>query len=159
MSEIIIKTNGTIENTSITVDGVDKTVEGCVVAVDMYARAPMKGSVSGDTYPGFVDVSYSCIDKGVITRTTLTTSATEYTNGVGSSRVETDDKLSKISSSDQIIQYIGKKIDQEKSILIDKIIDHCKTNNIPCPEKDILSVRTKESLIDRATDLSIKLEG
>jgi hypothetical protein len=154
MSEIIIKTGGTIDSTILTVDGVDKTSEECVVSINMYARAPIKGSVSGDTYPGYVDVSYACMDSGVLKRTSIETCSTPYGEGVGCGEME--DKINKLSSSDQVIQFVGRKVDQEKEVLVDKIISYCNTNNIPCPIKDELVIRTKESLQDKITDLELK---
>lgn len=158
MSEIIIKTGGTIDTTTLLVDGVDKTAEECIVSINMYARAPIKGSVSGDVYSGFVDVNYSCMDSGVLTRTSIETCSTPYSRGVGCAE-EMEDNINKLSSSDQVLQFIGRKIDQEKEVMIDKIITYCNTNNIPCPTKDELAVRTKESLQDKVTDLGIELKG
>lgn len=157
MAEIIIKTGGTIDSTTLLVDGVDKTAEGCVVSINMYARAPIKGSVSGDVYPGYVDVNYACMDSGVLTRTSIETCSTPYEGGVGCGEME--DKINTLTSTDQVLQFIGRKVDQEKEILIDKIISHCDANNIPCPTKDQLVVRSKESLQDKVTDLNIELKG
>jgi hypothetical protein len=151
MSEIIIKTDGTIEKTSILVDGVDMSTNSCLTEISMFARAPFKGSVSGDTYPGYVDVSYGCVESGVITRTSICTHSNNTEYGIG--------MKPEIESDDQVIQYIGKLVDKEKSTLINKIVDHCQTNNIACPTKDELTVRTKESLQDKLTDLGITLEG
>jgi hypothetical protein len=149
MAEIIITTDGTLANTILKVDGKEVTKNSKVVSISMYASAPYKGSMSGDIYRGNSSVAYETIDeKGVVERKSFGSDSTEYLKGIGQ----------KIKQSDQITQYIGQGVDAEISKIIDKIVSHCETNKIPCADKETLMLRTKESLLDKATDLGIKLE-
>ena len=150
MSEVIITTDGTIAGTILKVDGKDITKNNKVVSINMYASAPYKGSLSGEIYRGNSAVSYEVMDeKGVVSRSSIGSDNTDYIKGIGQ----------KIKQNDQVTQYLGQAIEAEMSKVIDKIIDHCTTNKIACPEKEILATRTKQSLLDKLTDLGLKMEA
>lgn len=149
MAEIVITTDGTLANTILKVDGKEVTKNSKVVSISMYASAPFKGAVSGDVYRGNASVAYETIDeKGVVERKSFGSDNTEYLKGIGQ----------KIKQNDQVTQYIGQTVDAEVSKIIDKIVAHCEANKIPCADKETLMLRTKESLLDKVTDLGIKLE-
>lgn len=148
--DIIISTDGTVANTKLSVDGKEITKNNKVVSIQLYASSPFKSQYSGETYKGGVSVGYETVDeKGIIERKTLGTTETNYVNGIGQ----------KIKSNDQIVQHIGSSVDVEISNLVDKIVKHCEDNKINCATKEDLSVRTKQSLLDKISDLNIKLEG
>lgn len=150
MAEITITTDGTIENTKLIVDGKDLTKKTKVVSIDLYASAPFKGQYSGEIYNGGVSVSYSHVDdEGKIKRESYGKTETNYTNGVGQKTVKNEDS---------VISFVGKPISNEVSTLVDEILDHCESNNVKCPSRDILATRSKESLTDKAEDLGIHLE-
>jgi len=149
MSEIVISTDGTLANTILKVDGKEITKNSKVVSISMYASAPYKGSMSGDVYRGNSSVAYETIDdKGVVERKSFGSDSTDYIKGIGQ----------KIKQSDQITQFIGQIVEADVTNMIDKIINHCVENNIPCADKETLMLRTKESLQDKISDLGIKLE-
>jgi len=149
MSEIIISTDGTLANTILKVDGKDVTKNSKVVSISMYASAPFKGSVSGDVYRGNSSVAYETIDdKGVVERKSFGSDSTDYLKGIGQ----------KIKQNDQVTQFIGQIVDADVSKMIDKIVAHCEANKIPCTDRETLMLRTKESLLDKISDLGIKLE-
>jgi hypothetical protein len=150
MSEIIISTDGTIAGTTLKVDGKDITKNNKVVSINMYASAPFKGAVSGDIYRGSSSVSFEVVDeKGVIERKSYGSDSTDYLKGIGQ----------KIKQNDQVTQYLGQAIESDVSSIIDSIIKYCTENKISCPERSVLESRTKQSLLDKAADLNIKLES
>lgn len=148
MSEVIITTDGTIAGTVLKVDGKDVTKNNKVVSISMFASAPYKGSVTGEVYRGNSSVSYEVVDeKGVIERKSIGSDSTDYIKGIGQ----------KIKQNDQVTQYLGNAVEAELAKIIDSIVKHCEDNKLPCPARDILETRTKESLMDKVTDLGIKL--
>jgi hypothetical protein len=148
--EVIITTDGTLQNTQLKVDGKDITKNNKVVSISAYASAPFKGQVSGDIYKGQVGVSYEIMDdKGTIERLSIGSSETDYVKGIGQ----------KIKQNDQVLQYLGQAIPAELDVIVDKIVKHCEDNKIACPVKDVLVTRTKESLMDKVVDLGITLES
>lgn len=150
MSEVIITTDGTIANTTLKVDGKDVTKNNKVVSISMFASAPYKGSVTGEVYRGNSAVSYETVDeKGVIERKSIGSDSTDYLKGIGQ----------KIKQNDQVTQYLGNAVEAELAKIIDSIVKHCADNKIACPAREVLETRTKESLMDKVTDLGIKLEA
>lgn len=150
MASVIIETDGTIAGTILKVDGKDVTKNNKVVSISMFASAPYKGSMSGEVYRGNSSVSYEVIDeKGVVERKSIGSDNTEYTKGIGQ----------KIKQNDQVTQYLGNAVEAELTKIIDGIIKYCTDNKIDCPTREILESRSKVSLMDKATDLGIKLEA
>jgi hypothetical protein len=148
MTGITITTDGTIENTKLSVDGKELTKKSKVVSIEMYASAPFKGKYSGEVYKGGVGVSYSHVDEdGKIKKEIYGKTDTAYVAGVGQ----------KIKSEDQVIRHIGDTVDTDITELVDAIIEHCEKNKIQCPERDTLLARSAESLQDKAEDLGIDL--
>lgn len=148
--EITITTDGTINGTKLIVDGKEITTDNKVVNISLYASAPYRSVYSGDIYKGGVSVDYATIDdNGVMQRQSLGSSDTNYIKGIGE----------KIKQEDQVICFIGSKVDAEVQTLVDKIIDHCTKEKISCKSKDELSIRTIDSLKDTAEDLGINLEA
>lgn len=155
MAEVIIKTDGTVEGTSLTVDGVNITETCNCTSINMYAGAPYKSSYNGERMPGYVSVSYDCCNgSGVIERKSLMSTEKEDEEGIGHPMME-DDSVGKASKA---LRFIGKAVDVEVANIVDKIVEHCSTSKIACPTKEILLVRSIESLKDKAEDLGIKLE-
>ena len=150
MSLVLIETDGTIAGTVLKVDGKDVTKNNKVVSISMFASAPYKGSVTGEVYRGNSSVSYETIDeKGVVERKSIGSDATDYIKGIGQ----------KIKQTDQVTQYLGNAVEAELSKIIDGIVKHCTDNKIACVAREVLETRTKESLMDKVTDLNIKLEA
>lgn len=148
MKEIVITTDGTINNTKLTVDGKDITKKEKVTNISLYAHASFKGSYSGDTYKGSVGVSYATInDEGMVEHRSYGESDTKYLAGIGQ----------KITSEDQVSHYLGQELDDEVSNLVDKITAHCEENKIPCPPKAKLVCRQLQSLRDKAEDLGLEV--
>jgi hypothetical protein len=149
MAEIIITTDGTINNTKLTVDGKEITKDSKVVSIDLYASAPFKGKYSGETYQGGVNVSFAMVaEDGKIERKSYGTTETAYAAGIGQ----------KIKEEDQVIRYLGADVDAEITNLVDKIVTHCEKEKIPVAPKEKLLSRSIHSLKDKANDLGIKLE-
>lgn len=147
MSDIVISTDGTIENTKLMVDGKELTKKAKVVSIDFVAAAPFKGKYSGEVYSGGVSVSYSHVDEeGKIKRESYGKTDMNYVAGVGQ----------KIKSEDQVIRFIADTADAEASIIAENILDHCEANNIPCPDLDTLLNRSIDSLRDKADDLGLE---
>lgn len=151
MSEWIITTDGTKENTTLKVDGKDITKNNKIVSINFYAQSSWKGQVSGDVYKGGVGASYEeAIDeKGTLERKSIGTNDTNYIKGIGQ----------KVKQTDQFLDFIGIPTPVEVITLVDKIIKHCEDNKLVCPTKEVLFTRTKESLMDKISDLGITLEG
>ncbi len=150
MAEVIITTDGSIAGTILKVDGKEITKNNKVVSISMYASAPYRVSMTGDVYKGGSSVSYEIMgDNGVVERKSIGSDSTEYLKGIGQ----------KIKQADQVTQYLGDSADVEITKLADAIVKHCSDNKLPCPEKEVLVTRTKESLTDKINDLGIKLEG
>jgi len=156
MAEIIIKTDGTTEGTSLTVDGADITGTCKCINISFYATAPYKSEYSDTKMPGAVTCSYDCCNEnGVIERKSIYSSNGEYGEGIGATEMEGEDQVGKTSKA---IRFIGQKVDIEVSALVDKIIAHYEENKLTHPSKEVLLTRSLESLKDRAEDLGIKLE-
>ena len=163
MADVIIKTDGTLANTVLTVDGKEVTKDCCIVGINMYACAPYKSEMMGDVYKGDVSVSYSMVnDSGTLERHSFGGCGDHFASGIGEP-TDTGDDMGmgdslKIKTVDQVVRFIGRTIPVEKEKIIEKIIKHCADNNITCASKDELSIRSDDSLKDKLTDLNIKLE-
>lgn len=148
MAEIILKTNGTVEETVLTVDGVDVTKEDKIISINFYAHAPYVSSYSGDTINGYVSVGYDkANDDGTIESKTLMSGKTSSTTGVGQ----------KIKSADHVVRYIDQAVDNKIVELVDKIISHSEVNKLVVPDRATLLCRTEVSLKDKCEDLGINL--
>lgn len=151
MSDIVISTDGTVENTKLTVDGKELTKKHKVVSIDLSAAAPFKGKYSGETYQGGVAVTYTHVDDdGKMKRESFGKTDTNYVSGVGQKVVKSEDSV--------IIRHIGDQVDADISALVDSIVAHCDEKKIPCPEREALLSRSAASLQDKADDLGIKIE-
>ncbi|MFW5928693.1 MAG: hypothetical protein ACOCSL_05750 [Thermoplasmatota archaeon] len=150
MAVITITTDGTIENTKLMVDGKDLTKENKVVGIDFYAIAPWKSKYSDELYKGVVRVSYSHKDEEDVVKTESYYQSNENNpSGIGQKM---------ITNKDEVLSFVGKPINDSISSIIDEIMDHCKSNQIPCPSRNVLITRTKESLLDKAEDLGLELQ-
>lgn len=150
MADIIISTDGTVENTKLTVDGKELTKKHKVVSIDLTAAAPFKGKYSGETYQGGVAVSYTHVDEeGKMKRESFGKTDTNYIAGVGQKMVKAEDSV--------IIRHIGDAVEKEIALLVDSIISHCTENKISCPDRDALLSRSEVSLRDKAEDLGIEI--
>lgn len=149
MAQIDISTDGSINGTKLSVDGKDITKKERVISIRMYASAPYKSKYSGEMVDGYSAVSYEVAgEDGKIERKEYGTTDVNYSNGIGQ----------KIKTADAVVRFLGQESDKEITDLADKIITHCDTNKIPCPNKDTLLSRTLESLKDKAEDLGVDLE-
>jgi hypothetical protein len=149
MAQVDISTDGSINGTTLSVDGKDVTKKEKVISIQMYAAAPYRSSYSGDLMVGYATVSYEIAgDDGKIERKEYGTTNVNYTNGIGQ----------KIKTSDAVVRFIGQESDREITDLVDKIVTHCAETKISCPTRDTLLSRTLESLKDKAKDLGIQLE-
>jgi hypothetical protein len=149
MAEITIKTNGTVEGTTLSVDGKEISKKEKIINIEMVASAPFKSQYSGDTIPGRVAVYYDkANDDGTIKREALVSGKDSTTTGIGQ----------KVKTSDQIVRYIDSEVDREISDLVDRIVDHSEKADVKVPAKEVLLSRTVESLRDKCEDLGIKLE-
>lgn len=156
MKEITIKTDGTPEGTTLTEDGVDITATRKCIGINFYASAPYKSQYSGDKIPGQVSCSYECCNsEGTIERKSIYSTSNTPEEGIGASK-ETEDSVGKPSRA---IRYIGQKVDEAVSVLVDKIIAHYEEKKAAHPTREVLLTRTYESLKDRAEDLGIILEN
>lgn len=156
MAEIIIKTDGTVEGTSLVADGVDITQTCCCTSINMSAMGPYKSSFDGTRRPGYVSCSYEmCNESGILERKSIMSTESSDEEGIGRGEMEEDDAVGKPSRT---IRYIGKKVDVDLSNLVDKIIKHCEEKKIACPTREVLLSRSVESLKDKAEDIGLKLE-
>ena len=149
MPEVIIKTNGTVEGTSLSVDGKEISKKEKIIGMEMYASAPYKSQYSGETISGHVAISYDKANEdGTIERKTIVSGKDRTNTGIGQ----------KVKSADQVIRYIDQSADAKIVDLVDKIMDHAKENELKTPDRETLLNRTYESLQDKCADLGIKLE-
>lgn len=152
--EIVITTDGTNAGTKLSVDGKDVTKKENVTDISFYAHAPYTSTYSGDTIPAYISASYAKAgDNGTIERIEVYSGG--YTQSNGTNRVGYDDETQKIEAVDQVVRFIGTKNDIKVEELADKIMSHCKDNNIKHPTKEDLLSRTFDSLKDKAEDLGI----
>jgi len=159
MPEIIIKTNGTSEGTSLSVDGADITGTCKCINISLFAMAPYTSSYDKTRMPGSVSCSYECCNgEGVIERKSVYSTEGSHDEGIGSSgeAMEESDSVGKPSRA---IRYLGQAVDVEISNLVDKIMTHCTEKKLGHPTKEVLLTRSMASLKDKAEDLGIKLEG
>lgn len=149
MPDIIIKTDGTVQGTSLKVDGKDETADNKIVSISFYCSAPYRSKFSGETVPGSVNCVYELAnDNGVIERKSVCADNNEYSIGIGA----------KIENDDAVTRYIGKQVDRAILILVDKIIEESEKAKVPCPSKAVLLSRSLASLQDKASDLGIKVD-
>lgn len=148
MPEITIKTNGSVEGTTLMLDGKEISKEDKIVSIEMMASAPFKSQYSGDTIPGRVMVYYDkANDDGTIERRALVSGNDASTTGLGQT----------IKNSDQVIRYIDHSADAKIVDLVDCIIDHCEETKTKCPDRETLLSRSITSLEDKARDLEIDI--
>lgn len=149
MADIQIKTNGTIEGTTLTVDGKEISKKEKIVSIDLYAAAPFKSQFSGETIPGRVFVGYDkANDDGTIERKSLVSGKDRSSVGIGQ----------KVKTTDQVIRYINQEVDTEVACLIDYIVDYGEKAKIKVPPKENLLNRSVQSLKDKCEDLGIDLK-
>lgn len=148
MADISIKTNGTIEGTSLIVDGKEISKKDKITRIDLYAMAPYVSEYSGETIAGQVAVSYDKANEdGTIERKALISGQDRSAAGIGQ----------KIKNADQVVRYIDQEADSESLQLIDHIINHSKEKNLKVPTKEDLLNRSVQSLRDKCNDLGIQI--
>jgi len=160
MAKIVIETDLTLEGTKLSVDGKDITTEESVVRIGLNACSPYKSEMMGDTYKGNIYVDYTLVsNSGILENHSYGGFGDHYKGEIGKPEMEEmmSDSL-KIKTADQVIRFVGKSIPVEKEKLVNKIVKYCEDNKIVCPSKDVLSIRSEESLKDKIQDLCIKLE-
>jgi isocitrate dehydrogenase kinase/phosphatase len=151
MADITINTDGTTQNTKLTVDGEEVTKNKKVVTIYMSAHAPYKSKYDGEVYGNYVSLEYTIVDdNGVAETKSYSNPTTNYTKSIGIK----DNKI-----EDSIVRFIGDEIDTNISTLVDSIIKHCEDNKIKCPSKNVLINRTEQSLKDTLEDYGVKLNG
>lgn len=153
MPDISINSDLTLSKTKLMIDGKDVTKKTKVVGISFYASSPVKGEGTS----GWIDCSITTVNSdGTVERKSYRKS--KYEESKLPMGVTIKDMIDK-NGIDNIDRYIG-ETDHDKLIEVaDKIIEHCKTNNIKCPAKDTLYKRSINSLKDKAIDLGINLEG
>ncbi len=147
MSDIQIKTDGTIENTILTVDGEDITAGKNIVSINLSADAAWTSKYSGDKYPGSVHVRYRYEEDGTFKSISVGTSSDSDFSG----------KIGEMKNDDSISRFVGADVDSNIKNLVDKIIDHCENEKINIVDKNILYSRSFDSLTDKAHDLGIDI--
>lgn len=147
MAEINIKTNGSLPETVLTIDGKDVTADSQVVDISLNARAPFVSKYSGETITGNMACSYTVVKDGKLETFAVGTTDTAFSGQIGT----------KIKEEDSVTMFIGRKIDSVKEDLIDKIIKFSSDNKLSCPDKSTLSGRDINSLYDKAEDLGIQI--
>ena len=147
MSDIQIKTDGTIENTTLTVDGEDITTGKNIVSINLTAEAAWTSKYSGDKYPGAVRASYRYEEDDTFKNVTIGTSADSDFSG----------KIGEMKNDDSISRFVGADVDSNIKDLVDKITDHCEKEKINIVDKSVLYSRSFDSLTDKAHDLGIDI--
>ena len=157
MASFSIATDLTTAGTKLTVDGKEITKSGKVVSISFYASAPSKGD-SCDCN-GWIDLSITSLDEdGNVKRETYSKdSYMAKKHPLGKVIKSLNDHMSEITSDD-IVRYLGQDTDEELKRVVAAIMDHCKDNDIKCPDYDALLNRSLESLNDKAEDLGITFE-
>jgi len=149
MPEIVIKTNGTVEGTTLTVDGKEVSKKEKIISIDLFACAPYKSQYSGETVQGQVQVGYDKSNEdGTIERKSLISGKDSSPVGVGQ----------KVKTADQVIRYIDAEVDSKITVLVDSIVSHAKETNIKITSKENLLNRSEQSLLDKCEDLGIKIK-
>ena len=149
MADIVIKTDGTIENTKLMVDGKEITKDEKVTSIFFHCSSPFMSKYGNGLIPGDAGVTYEVVkDDGTFERKTVGKCDTDYRGGIGK----------KVANSDSVVRHIGHSIDQKIENLVDKIITIGKEKGITVPTRDSLINRTLESLQDKAEDLGIELK-
>jgi len=147
--DIQIKTNGTIEGTSLIVDGKEVSKKEKIVGIDFTAQSPYKSQYSGDTIPGYVAVHYDKANEdGTIERAAVISGQDRATTGIGQ----------KVKSKDQVIRYIDQEADDEVTRLVDSIVDKAQELKVKIPDKEVLLNRSVQSLKDKCEDMGIELK-
>lgn len=147
MPDIVINTDGLIQNTKLTVDGKEITKARKVVDISLYASAPYTSKYSGEKVPGMVGCSFTSVDdKGLMETTRYGQTDIPYGN------------IGKVKSADEVARFVGHETDKEVETLADKIEVKCKELKVNCPNREVLLSRSIESLNDKALDLGITLE-
>jgi len=150
--QIVINTDLTAAGTKITCDGECLTDCCKVTAINFYAYAPY-----GDAEDyGNVGVSVSTIkDDGTSENKTYSMSGAymKERQGIGQS-----ESGSEVEDSEKNYKNFLGKSDEKRDKLISKILDHCSTNKIICPDKDTLNRRATRSLKDKALDLGLDIK-
>ncbi len=152
MDNFEIQSDLTISNTKIILDGKEVSKKENVVGINFYASSPVKDS---EYDSGWIDLSLTVVDDNGNVET-KSYRKSEYTAKKIPMGKPIKDFLQE-KGCDQVVQYIGNEVSKEKKELVDKMIDHCKEKDIPCPDNDTLYARTIESLQDKATDLGIDI--
>ena len=148
--KFVIDTDLTAEGTSVSMDG-DKINESRKVAsVSFFADAPNK-KYNDDGYISLSVTSFD--DEGVMKRESFS-KRPEQAENIKPIGLQDDVKF----DESDVIRFIGSTVDQEKKVLVDKIIEHCGTNKIACQDSEVLLNRTTDSLKDKATDLGISFD-
>jgi hypothetical protein len=152
--QIVINTDLTAAGTKITCDGECLTDCCKVTAINFYAYAPC-----GDMEDcGNVGVSVSTIkDDGTSENKTYSMSGSYMEDRKGIGQSESGSEADIEDSEKNYKNFLGKS-DEKRDKLISKILDHCSTNKIICPDKDTLNRRAIRSLKDKATDLGLDIK-
>lgn len=150
MANIVIDTNGTLENTKLIVDGKEITKDEKVSSISLYAYSSFVSKYSGETIKGGCGVSFEIVkDDGTFERKDYGNCDTKYKNGIGQSAENTD----------SVTQLIGRVPSDSVENYVNLIIDHCEKNNIKHPSKEDMMARSEQSLKDKINDLGIELKG
>jgi len=147
MEKVKLETDGTVSGTTLMIDEKNVTKDEKVTSLHIRASSTYISKYSGETVPGSVYVSYEVMkDNGTTeTKGLYTSNESGPKEGIGA----------KIDTVDSVKTLIGRSVDTQVSVMIDKIVDHCTKNNIPCQPRNVLESRTVDSLHDKLVDLGI----
>lgn len=148
MPNYTIETDLTVAGTKLIVDGKDSDKK--LASISFFADAPNK-KYSESGYISLNTVSFD--DEGNVKRESFSKSE----NVKDIKPIGMTDEV--VLATDDFTRYLGDEMEVGKTKLVKAIEDHCKENDIACPETDVLLSRSVESLSDKALDLGISIDN
>lgn len=139
MKDVTIITDGTLEGTTLKVDGKDVTKDEYVVDISMHSSASFKSKYSDMNMGGYSNVTYTTVDgEGTMNQYSLGNTDMSY------------DKV--IGEEDSVIRHVGQEVDNEIKDLVDKIVEKANKGGIDIDRSKLMK-RSKTSLIDKLYDM------
>lgn len=156
MSNIQIKTDGTIQGTVLVVDGKEVTKDQKVTSIYFNAQAGFKSKYSGEEMKGYASAGYEVLgDNGKLERRSFGQTETPYSEGIGEKVEENDDH---VVQQDSVLRFVGSPVDEKIVKLVDSIVKHCEEKQLKCRPREVLLERKIESLKDIALDYGIEIK-
>jgi len=155
MKDFSISSDLTIAGTKLTLDGKEATKKLNIIGISFYASSSVKED-NDNEYSGWVDLSITTADENG-TVETKTYRKSDYMSKKAPIGKIIKDFLDNVKP-ESVVRYVGAEADSEVKKLSDTIVDHCKENEIQCPDSEALYNRSLDSLKDKAEDLGINIE-